>query len=341
MTVPSLLPKYPRRRHGPQGRLDLSDAWHGQSYYGQPALKNPQWDWKVSGYIAVAGAAGAAQALSFLGSLRDREVFRGARRNANLIGLAGAAAGSALLIADLKTPKRFYNMLRILRPTSPMSLGTYILGAFGVTTAVSALGDLAPMRRRPALRRVADVAQAGAALSGAGAATYTAALMSATSNPYWAAAPRGLGAQFATSAVAAGAAALALGERAGGRSGSARRLEDVAACAAASHVVASLAASAGRRASGVGPGPGEGGQPSGSTKAVVMGALPLAAYAMGRASRSPPLAVSASLALIAGSFLLRHHMLEQGKRAARRPATGFRFAQPHNLPRRRRLDRSG
>ncbi len=322
-------------------RRHSNGAWRGQSYYGLPPLKNPQWDWKVSGYIAIVGAAGAAQALAWVGSLRDREKFRGARRNANLIGLAATATGSALLIADLKTPRRFYNMLRILRPTSPMSVGTYILGAFGLTTAVSAIGDLPAVRHRPALMRLADVAQTGAALSGAGAATYTAALMSATSNPYWAAAPRGLGAQFATSSVAAGAAALALGERAGGRSETAGRLEDVAAVASASHVGSSLAAGRRRRKADVQGAVQEISHRSETIDLLIAGALPMAAYALNHAAqrRFPAAAATGSLALLAGSFLMRHGILETGKKASRRPEAAFGLAQVRHLPetRRRRL----
>lgn len=315
-------------------RHEAPGSWRGESYYGQPPLKNPQWDWKVSLYIELAGVAGAAQALAWIGGLRDARGFRKARRNARVIALANVAAGSALLIADLKTPHRFYNMLRILRPASPMSFGTYILGAFGVTSAVSMLGQLPGARRRPALRAVAEAAQAGAALSGAGAATYTAALMSATSNPYWAAAPRELGAQFATSAIASGAAALALAERAGGRRVSAQRLEDVAALASAAHLGASWLAERRRSRAGVEQA-ASGGPAVESTAAdmILAGAVPLAAYAVARAAggRAGPVAVAGSLAVLAGGFLMRDGILNAGKRAAMRPEATFRLAQPRRL----------
>jgi protein NrfD len=315
---------------------DLPGRWRGESYYGRPALKNPQWDWKVSGYIAVAGTAGGAQVLAWLGELRDRRAFRGARRTANLVALLGTAVGSALLIADLKTPRRFYNMLRILRPTSPMSLGTYILGAFGATSAVAALGELPAIRRRPALHGVLRLAEAGSALSGAGAATYTAALMSATSNPYWAAAPRALGAQFATSAVASGAAVLALGERAFGRARTADRLEAVAAIASLAHLGASRVAERRRRAVGVAEAveEGQGLTELGAGDLVLGAAAPLAGYALNRAlgGRAPAAAVAGSLAVLAAGWLMRDGTLNAGKRAARRPEAAFRMAQPSRLP---------
>lgn len=315
-------------------------AWNGENYYDQPPLKYPQWDWKVSGYIVLAGTAGAAQALAWLASLRDRERFRDARRNANLIGLAGTSAGTALLIADLKTPRRFYNMLRILRPTSPMSIGTYILCAFGLASTVSALGDLPAARRWPRLRRISDVGQAVAALSGAGAATYTAGLLSATSTPYWAAAPRALGAEFASSAVASGAAALALAERAGGRVHTAERLEDVAAVATLAHLGASQWAEHCEVQTGV-----DRAVATHSARRqlriadlLIAGAAPLAGYTLNRATagRAPVAAVAGSLAVLVGGWLVRDAILKTGKASSERPEGAFALAQPENLPTRRR-----
>ncbi len=314
---------------------NLPDRWRGESYYGLPPLKTPQWDWKVSGYIAIAGVAGAAQTLATIAERREPGRYRGAVRLARRLALAGTAVGSGLLIADLKTPARFYNMVRILRPTSPMSLGTYILGAFGTLSGAAMLGEVPAVRHRPLLRRATDAAQVGAAVAGAGTATYTAALLSATSTPYWAAAPRELGAQFATSAIAGGAAVLALGERSGGRGRNATAFEDVAAVATAAHLVASEAAH--RRRSAVGVEEAMAHEPEQKRlrtgDLVVAGALPLAAYAANRLSggRAPAAAVAGSLAVLAGGWFVRNAILRTGKASARRPEAAFRFARPEHL----------
>ena len=55
---------------------------------------------------------------------------------------AGSVVGAALLIIDLHTPTRFYNMLRIFRPTSPMSIGSYVLTSFGALSALLAAAQL-------------------------------------------------------------------------------------------------------------------------------------------------------------------------------------------------------
>ena len=315
-------------------------AYGGATYYGRPALKAPHWDWTVSGYIFLAGLSGAAQVLAWIGGLRDPERFRGALRNARLLALAGTGAGAALLVADLKTPSRFYNMLRILRPTSPMSFGSYVLTAFGASSVLAGLGELPAARGRPAFRRVAGLAQGAAAMTGAGAATYTAALLSATSNPYWAAAPRALGAKFAASAVAIGAAALALGERIGGRSHTAGRLEAVAAVATLAGMLATRSGDRRRRA--VGLEAVLSGTPEHRLLKVgdlaLAGALPLAAYGLGRTiggRAAPAAAVAGSLAVLAGGWLVRHAVLKLGKASSDRPEAHLGLARPEHLQTRR------
>ena len=60
--------------------------------------------------------------------------------------------GSALLIIDLHTPSRFYNMLRIFRPTSPMSIGSYVLTSFGALSACLAAAQLRAISAAEAAR---------------------------------------------------------------------------------------------------------------------------------------------------------------------------------------------
>lgn len=311
-------------------------AYQGESYYRQPPVKAAHWDWTVSGYIFLAGMGGAAQVLATVAYRRDPARFGKLRRNARFIGTAGAAAGAALLIADLKTPQRFYNMVRIFRPTSPMSIGSYILGAFGAFSGIGALSELFPRARR--LRALGDYAQLGAAVTGAGAATYTAALLSATSNPYWTAAPRSLGTKFGASSVALGAAALSLGEHLGGRPRNARPFDDVAALATTAGLAASIAGRAARADTGAGHAM-EALKPIRRLERadlLLAGALPLAAYALNRAfgSRSAALSIGATAAVLAGGFLVRNRMLYAGHASAEHPEIHLRLAQPDNLPRR-------
>src|SRR3954453_8636143 len=89
------------------------------TYYDLPSVKQSFYGWKVSTYILIAGIAGSSQILATMGEFTDREGYGGVIRNGRYVALAGTVVGSVLLIVDLHTPARFYNMLRIFRPTSP------------------------------------------------------------------------------------------------------------------------------------------------------------------------------------------------------------------------------
>ncbi|MGQ7793171.1 NrfD/PsrC family molybdoenzyme membrane anchor subunit [Faunimonas sp. B44] len=307
--------------------------YSGESYYGRPALKPAPWDWTVSGYIFLAGLAGSAQGLAALGQVADRRRYRGMIANARYLAAASTAAGAALLIADLRTPQRWYNMLRIFRPTSPMSIGTYILGAFGGLTGITLLGEVAGGRSGVGrvAGRAADIAQIGAAVAGAGASTYTAALLSATSTPEWSVQPRRLGLKFGLSAAASGAAALSIGERLSGRDGNADRLDAVATAATLAGMAAD-ALPARESARDVSPGSGRRNAPPGLDAGHLLlgGALPLAAYGLSRTSRDRAVvwSVAGSLAVLAGGMWLRHRTLTKGMRSAEDPRRYFRVAQP-------------
>ena len=82
----------------------------------------------IPGYLFLGGLAGASSALAagaqLTGSL---ELARAAKT-----GAAGAISLSmAALVHDLGRPARFINMLRVFKPTSPMSIGTWLLTGYG------------------------------------------------------------------------------------------------------------------------------------------------------------------------------------------------------------------
>src|SRR5580704_15059928 len=98
-------------------------------YYGLPLLKPPTWTWEVPLYFFLGGISGMAACIAFAAL-----VF-GAPTNlirfALWMGLIGASICPALLIADLGRPLRFLNMLRVFKWRSAMSMGSWILSAFG------------------------------------------------------------------------------------------------------------------------------------------------------------------------------------------------------------------
>ncbi|MFN2489425.1 MAG: NrfD/PsrC family molybdoenzyme membrane anchor subunit [Actinomycetota bacterium] len=179
----------------------------GDGYYDRPVVKEPVWIWAVPAYFYVGGAAGAAVVLGEASHvLADSEVDD-LVRNARRIGAVGGALGTALLIHDLGRPERFLNMLRVFRPTSAMSVGSWILAAASPLFAASALlphaGGMAG--------RLGNAAGKAAALLGLPLAGYTAVLLSSSAVPLWLEARRNLPFLFSASAMSSAAALLELG----------------------------------------------------------------------------------------------------------------------------------
>lgn len=177
-----------------------------RTYYDRPVLKEPVWIWTVPAYFYVGGAAGAAVVLGEVTEAVGARDTTGLVRNARRIGAAGGALGTVLLVADLGRPERFLNMLRVLRPSSPMSLGSWLLAAAAPMFAVSAL---LPHQGGP-LGRVGRTAGRVSAAMGLPLASYTAALLSTTAVPLWSSARRALPYLFVFSAVSSASSLLSL-----------------------------------------------------------------------------------------------------------------------------------
>ncbi len=323
-------------------RGEAPGTWQGETYYGRPQVKPAPFEpWVVGGYIFLAGLSGASAILGTLAHVEGRRRpahQRRARepmvRRSRYVSLLAPTIGSALLVYDLHTPRRFYNMLSIAKARSAMSIGTWVLMSFsafaGISGASQIVADLKPRWRWP--QRLAATAQVPAAIAGAGLSTYTAALISSTSTPLWAAAPRATGVRFASSSIATAAGALALGEASPRLR---RSLDSILLAALASELVASLAIDASYRQKGIEDGrTGPWGQVEryGATGLGVV--LPLGLIAAGRLTGRKPgrLATAAGIAAIAGSAIMRMSVLGMGAESALRPEISMRFAQPDNLP---------
>src|SRR5215217_3946141 len=153
----------------------------GITYYDRPLLKQPTWIWTVPVYFFAGGVAGGAALLAAVSQLADRDGLDGLIRRARWVGGIGGALGSAGLIADLGRPERFLNMLRVFRPSSPMSVGSWALSGAASLTMGAAVLD-AP---GSPLRRVGDALGLGAGAVAMPLSTYTAVLLSNTAVPVW------------------------------------------------------------------------------------------------------------------------------------------------------------
>ncbi len=164
-----------RRRGGEEPMVPQAEF---TSYYGKPVLNSPVWQSPdIPGYLFLGGLAGAASVMAAGADLTGRP---GLGRVSKAGAFAAACLSMAGLIHDLGRPARFLNMLRVVKVTSPMSVGSWLLSGFVPAAGVAAVTDMT--RRLP---RAGAVATAGAAVLGPAVAAYTAALISDTAVPAW------------------------------------------------------------------------------------------------------------------------------------------------------------
>jgi formate-dependent nitrite reductase membrane component NrfD len=176
------------------------------TYYGQPSIKEPVWIWSIPVYFYVGGLAGAASLLGVVADFCGRGRLEGLARRCHQVGTVGDAVSGALLIHDLGRPERFLNMLRVFRPKSPMSLGSWILAGSGTVNGAAVL--LA--HRHGPLGLVGRGAGVLGGLLGMPLAGYTAVLLCNSSVPLWQQTYRTLPLLFMSSAVASCGAFLEL-----------------------------------------------------------------------------------------------------------------------------------
>jgi Polysulphide reductase, NrfD len=289
----------------------------GASYYGRPVIKPPVWaERDIAGYLFTGGLAGASSLLAAGADLTGR---RRLARRSRLCAMAALGLSFAALVHDLGRPRRILNMLRVVKPTSPMSVGSWILSAYAPLVAGAAVGDVLGVA--PRARRAAGL---GAGVLGASVATYTAALVANTAVPAWHGGRREMPFLFAGSAASAGGGmamvAVPLAE-----SGPARRMA-VAGALAELAAERKMDRSLGSVAEALHA--GKAGKRMRAAKALTAAGA-LGAATLGRRSRLA--AMLSGAALVAGSALTRFGLFEAGMASAHDPR--------HTVgPQRRRLE---
>lgn len=166
------------------------------SYYGRPVIKAPSWSARdIAGYFFLGGLAGAGSVLAAGAHLSGRTATATAMK---ISSLAAVTLSAAALVNDLGRPSRFVNMLRVFKPTSPMSVGSWLLSGYGPCAGAAAF--CAVTGRLP---RAGAAATGAAAVFGPAVAAYTAVLAADTAVPAWHGAHRELPYVFCASAAAA------------------------------------------------------------------------------------------------------------------------------------------
>ncbi|GAA2630762.1 NrfD/PsrC family molybdoenzyme membrane anchor subunit [Actinomadura fulvescens] len=294
-----------RQRRDRRGERSMVPDADFTSYYGRPIIKEPTWRARdIAGYLFLGGLAGASSVLAAGAQATGRHRLATSTK----VGALGAISlSTAALIHDLGRPSRFVNMLRVLKPTSPMSVGSWILLGYGPAAGLAAV--TAVTGRFPGIGRAAT---GWAALTGPAVATYTGVLFADTAIPAWHGAYRELPFLFAGSAAtAAGGLGLLTAPRAENALPRGTAAFGTAVELGTAHLM--------RRRLGPLAEPYERGKASRLMKAAEVLAASGAITGVLAGGRSRVVAAVAGAALLAGSAATRFAVFEAGRASAADP----------------------
>jgi hypothetical protein len=178
----------------------------GTGYAAGPVTKPPEWHGLVAWDLLFNNLTTGLFLTAALGELLAPEDFTAVARFAYPLALVLLLIDLACLVLDLGDPLRFHHMLRVFKPSSPMSLGTWCLTIYSFPLAVAAALGLLPAAD-PVIEWGRKAAVIVGLLPAFGAAAYKGVLLSTNSQPGWRDA-RWLGGYLTNSALLLGCAEL-------------------------------------------------------------------------------------------------------------------------------------
>src|SRR4029077_12357413 len=114
---------------------ELSPQTASSGYASGPVTKAPAWHGLVAWDMLFNNLTTGLFLVAALGELAAPDVFTPVARAAYPLALALLLADLLCLVLDLGDPFRFHHMLRVFKPTSPMSMGTWCLTAYSFPLA--------------------------------------------------------------------------------------------------------------------------------------------------------------------------------------------------------------
>jgi hypothetical protein len=168
--------------------------------------KAPQWHGGIACDALLNGLATGLFMAAAISELALPAVFTPVAKMAYPVALVLLLVDLVMLVLDLGDPFRFHHMLRVFKPGSPMSVGTWCLTIFSLPlTAAAGLSLLSAMGYDFEWAR--KLAVILALLPGFGSAAYKGVLLSTNSQPGWKDA-RWMGGYLTNSALLLGCAEL-------------------------------------------------------------------------------------------------------------------------------------
>jgi protein NrfD len=186
-------------------------TYRGETYYDIAPLRHSHYKWPTGAAFFCSGIAGAAQIIAVVADLSGNGTDRRLVRTGRYLALSATALSTGLLISELHFKQRWYNMLRLFKKTSPMSIGIWALTPFGILNGMTAGAQLLEDFGHPkAGRLVGRIVSLPAAALGSLVATYMGTEQEETSMPLWASAYPLMAPFYAAAGFSNAAAALSL-----------------------------------------------------------------------------------------------------------------------------------
>jgi hypothetical protein len=184
----------------------LPEGGTESGYVNLPVTKVPDWYGMIAWDALLNGMATGLFMAAAVSELAAPAVFRSVAKVAYPVALVLLLIDLTMLVFDLGDPFRFHHMLRVFKPGSPMSLGTWCLTIFSLPlTAAAALSLLAEFGLDFEWARILAVVLG--LLPAFGSAAYKGVLLSTNAQPGWKDA-RWLGGYLTNSAILIGCAEL-------------------------------------------------------------------------------------------------------------------------------------
>ena len=176
------------------------------NYATKPVTKAPAWHGLVAWDMLLNGMTTGLFLVAALSELVAPDRFAAVAQAAYPVALLLLLVDLLCLVLDLGDPLRFHHMLRVFKPSAPMSLGTWCLTIFAVPLTVAAALSLLPAGGMTLawVRRLVVVIGLLPAL---GSAVYKGVLLSTNAQPGWKDA-RWLGGYLTNSALMLGCAEM-------------------------------------------------------------------------------------------------------------------------------------
>jgi Ni/Fe-hydrogenase subunit HybB-like protein len=187
-------------------RSELMPALNGNGYVNSRVTKAPDWHGLVAWDLLFNNLTTGLFLVAALSELAAPTVFTRVAKAAYPVALLFLLTDLICLVLDLGDPWRFHHMLRVFKPSSPMSLGTWCLTIYSFPLTVAAALSLLP-EGGMTLEFVRRTAVVLSLLPALGSAVYKGVLLSTNAQPGWRDA-RWLGGYLTNSALMLGCAEL-------------------------------------------------------------------------------------------------------------------------------------